>query len=447
MFATSRRTSSHAKQDEVRDGRPRAGRKSGALARAPLYMLDRPAIRLGGEKGGRAAAGAQFKLTVGRPGDAYEQEADRVADQVMRAPGPRVQRSCSCGGSCPKCAAEHAEEAPGLVQTKRAEGAGTGAAPHAEVAHGSSGRPLDAGAREFMESRFGRDFGHVRVHTDGAAEESARALDARAFTLGSDVFFAAGEYRPGAEDGRRLIAHELTHVLQQQRGGDGATVHRWALGAAPAPLDWEVVTDPVHLRRLRQAEDIVRGVLTSRRCQNFFASGCRNGNANSLQDSFDAANVYLRPFDDNIFGERTGTNIAFNLRAFRIGRFMMASTLLHEIFHTCDPTAVQNTRELNSENAVEACRLHTPWIDTATPRRGAPGTRVTILGWGFGPVQGPADEVLIGNVTAPVVSWDFTTDSSSRVQIVVEVPAGAGAGGLVVINNRVASNNVPFTVL
>jgi hypothetical protein len=153
------------------------------------------------------------------------------------------------------------------------------------------------------------------------------------------------------------------------------------------------------------------------------------------------------PVDDNVFGarQRPGADIAFNLRAFRIGRFMMASTLLHEMFHTCDPTVDQNTRELNSENAVEACRLHTPWIDEVTPRRAASGTQVTIRGWGFGPIRNAVDEVRLGGIAATIVSWGFMTDTSSRVEIVIEVPAGAGAGGIVVINNGVASNTAVFT--
>ncbi len=79
----------------------------------------------------------------------------------------------------------------------------------------STGQPLDAGTRAFMEPRFGQDFHQVRVHTDSRAEESAQALDALAYTVGRDVVFNAGQYAPGAAAGRRLIAHELAHVVQQ----------------------------------------------------------------------------------------------------------------------------------------------------------------------------------------------------------------------------------------
>jgi hypothetical protein len=80
---------------------------------------------------------------------------------------------------------------------------------------GSTSQPLDASTRDFMESRFGHDFSHVRVHTDEKAVESARALKALAYTVGHDVVFGKGQYSPHASEGRRLVAHELTHVLQQ----------------------------------------------------------------------------------------------------------------------------------------------------------------------------------------------------------------------------------------
>ncbi len=82
----------------------------------------------------------------------------------------------------------------------------------------SSGQPLDTATRAMMEPRFGHDFSQVRVHTDGPAAESAEALNARAYTVGQDLVFGPGEYAPGSSDGQRLLAHELTHVVQQSAG-------------------------------------------------------------------------------------------------------------------------------------------------------------------------------------------------------------------------------------
>ncbi|WP_328609083.1 DUF4157 domain-containing protein [Amycolatopsis sp. NBC_00345] len=84
------------------------------------------------------------------------------------------------------------------------------------------GRPLEPEVRQFMEGRFGQDFSRVRVHTDRPAAESAAALGAKAYTVGEGVVFGAGEYRPGTGDGRRSLAHELAHVVQQRRGGPPA---------------------------------------------------------------------------------------------------------------------------------------------------------------------------------------------------------------------------------
>jgi hypothetical protein len=83
------------------------------------------------------------------------------------------------------------------------------------------GQPLPDAARSFMEPRFGHDFGAVRIHADRAAGELAGQLQARAFTTGHDVFFAPGEFQPGAAGGQRLLAHELAHVVQQSQGAPG----------------------------------------------------------------------------------------------------------------------------------------------------------------------------------------------------------------------------------
>ena len=89
----------------------------------------------------------------------------------------------------------------------------------------SSGRPLEAGPRAVMEERLGHDFSDVRVHTGAQADESARSINALAFTVGSDIVFGSGHYTPDTLDGQRVLAHELTHVVQQKAGPvDGTPV-------------------------------------------------------------------------------------------------------------------------------------------------------------------------------------------------------------------------------
>ena len=168
----------------------------------------------------------QSKLTVGAAGDQYEQEADRVAEQVMRMSDPaiRLQRQCACGGAggtCDQCASR-----PTLVQRHAnafKNPASTVAPQIVSEVLGSSGRPLDASTRAFMEERFGRDFGQVRIHSDERAGESAGAVNAFAYTVGQNVIFGAGQYAPQTNAGRRLLAHELTHVVQQTPAASPST--------------------------------------------------------------------------------------------------------------------------------------------------------------------------------------------------------------------------------
>lgn len=148
-----------------------------------------------------------------RPGPCL-QTAGNMAVQALLAPRTgerRVQKKCkacaSGGPPCAKCGGEHhreSVEAPPRLAT--------------------SGQALSAAMRSYFEPRFGADLGRVRVHTDESAERSAARMGARAFTLGEDIAFAEGEYRPEAPEGRFLVAHELAHALQQ--GGESSRVRQ-----------------------------------------------------------------------------------------------------------------------------------------------------------------------------------------------------------------------------
>lgn len=170
----------------------------------------------------------QTRLTVSEPGDRYEQEADRVADRVMSMGEPEVSRSAAEPGVnvsrvCAQCDERigrqtSEEDEDTNVQTKEA-GDHTpelSADAHRQIiALRGGGSPLPDSARAFFEPRFDCDFSDVRVHTDGRAAELARGMNALAFTIERDVAFAAGQYAPDSVEGRKLLAHELTHVVQQ----------------------------------------------------------------------------------------------------------------------------------------------------------------------------------------------------------------------------------------
>ncbi|MGH7496701.1 MAG: DUF4157 domain-containing protein [bacterium] len=159
-------------------------------------------------------SGLQTKLKVNEPGDIYEQEADRVADQVLATP------------------AHHAVSgAPPRIQRFAGQPTGQMDAAPASVdqALASPGRPLEPALRQDMEQRFGYDFSRVRVHSGTDAEQSAQDVNAHAYTVGHDIVFGAGRFAPQTHQGRRLLAHELTHFVQQ-------TGHRDAAGLNPVPV-------------------------------------------------------------------------------------------------------------------------------------------------------------------------------------------------------------------
>ncbi len=144
--------------------------------------------------------GLQRKLSIGASNDPLELEADRVADRVMAAPANSAVSS-----------------APLRIQRYSGQASeGVGIAPaNVDRVLASSGRPFEPALRQDMEQRFGHDFSQVRVHTGGAAEQSARDVSANAYTVGHNIVFGANQFAPGSQEGKRLIAHELTHVVQQ----------------------------------------------------------------------------------------------------------------------------------------------------------------------------------------------------------------------------------------
>lgn len=146
----------------------------------------------------------QRALAVGASNDQLELEAERVADQVLARPAH------SAVSSAPPRIQRHARQAP----------VGSDTAPASvDRALASSGRPLEPELRQDMEQRFGRDFSQVRVHSGSSAAHSAREVNANAYTVGNSIVFGAGRFAPAEPEGRRLIAHELTHVVQQQGTG------------------------------------------------------------------------------------------------------------------------------------------------------------------------------------------------------------------------------------
>ena len=200
-----------------------------------------------------AGAGSFFqpKLSINEPGDGYEQEADAVADQVMRLPGEKtdlffkpvvhtLQRKCA---HCEEEEEHHLQRSESGSAPSEAEAAlenYVGSLP------GAAGQPMPKKTEAFFGSRMNADFSDVRIHTGTAAAASAQSINALAYTSGKNIVFNHNQYAPETDKGKRLLAHELTHVIQQgnqhqiQRTTNGSNTprtptncHNWAIPLPP----------------------------------------------------------------------------------------------------------------------------------------------------------------------------------------------------------------------
>lgn len=148
----------------------------------------------------------QPKLLVGPANDKYEQEADQVSQQIMRRPGSAEAIPGRTVFSLQRVAGDAGFEAGSEVESRIA-------------AQRGGGQPLPQNVRRQVEPRLGADFSGVRIHTDPEADVLNQSLKARAFTTGEDIFFRRGGYNPASAAGQELLAHELTHVVQQTQNG------------------------------------------------------------------------------------------------------------------------------------------------------------------------------------------------------------------------------------
>lgn len=259
----------------------------------------------------------------------------------------------------------------------------------------SQGQPLDTPTRAFMEPRFGHDFGKVRVHTDAHAAESARSVNAYAYTVGQDVVFGTGQYAPGTSEGRRVLAHELTHVVQQgtntfrdrieisppddvhERDARQAAEHingrtsgtmmptrypahislqRWAYGTgAPPHADYVVVPD-ADKKRMEAAMDIASKVVNNPkdypRCPRFFKDNCPGGKDDTLTQVFNDALLWKDTDPDpTLLGSSVNPHhIAYTKISYGVGRWAVAASMFHELIHNCGVASHEV-----GDNAKDAC--------------------------------------------------------------------------------------------
>jgi hypothetical protein len=317
----------------------RSARRSAAPARPdhfPSSILSR------GFGNRRSAAMVQAKLEVGAANDPLEKQADRVAERVVRGAGPAETVIPVAAGVSRKC--DGCMDEDRLLQRK----AGGGAAPASGVNAVSAmprlggGQTMPKASRQFFEPRFGgADFGGVRLHTGPQAAALAAGVNAKAFTLGRDIVFAEGQYRPGSADGDRLLAHELTHVLQQAAQPGRGVIQRTP--GVDADDSWrELITtellpgDPARDAEAAEAMERMRRT----------ASGA------------DLVNTLWRMFCGS--GEcRSNITVSF-----------VASLPSHA-------TEASGFFEPNARNQLN----YTVWIESRRPRRSGPGVRSGGIDW------------------------------------------------------------------
>jgi len=202
----------------IRHPAPPQAARAAAMARRPGRQTPHALAR---------TTALQAKLHVGDPADVLEQEADREADRVM-APAPSAGAFASSSDAPVRRAREPTADA---------------STEHAIAGLSGRGQALPPSLRSFMETRFEADFSAVRVHDDAQAHGLARSLGARAFTVGRDVVFGAGQYATDTDSGRRLLAHELTHVVQQAAGVKQVQCANDERAAIPAAERREIQVD------------------------------------------------------------------------------------------------------------------------------------------------------------------------------------------------------------
>jgi hypothetical protein len=242
----------------------------------------------------RKKRGLQRKLAIGASNDPLELEADRVADQVMTAPGHSA-----------------ASRAPLQIQRHAGQVAeGADAAPASvDRALAGSGRPLEPALRIDMEQRFGHDFSQVRVHSGSAAEQSAKDVNANAYTVGHNVVFGSGRFAPGTHKGRRLLAHELAHVVQQSSNGKPGIIQRDEAGGGSTEFKDTVTV----MSRPTSGPVVISGTVT--RTETAPASGSQPKqqiHTGEMRVSFDPSDCSVTiPFGYNFVqaAQATGTGI------------------------------------------------------------------------------------------------------------------------------------------
>jgi hypothetical protein len=410
-----------------------------------------PAVALRSAAAREQAGGG---LTIGGARDPAEKAADRAADRVMRLarPEPVVKRECSACAEDGEERQVRAKSAPGSAPVAPGAAAAPASAGQSKAIGAlGGGRPLASAERAFFEPRFGADLSPVRVHDGAVADRASKAIDARAFSLGNDIAFAHGEYSPGTDDGRRLMAHELAHVMQNGSEARGKIGRKPAIQKAdhPTQAEFKAVPDKDE-PRLMAALAIIEQVSKNAKCKAFFKSNCSGGKKDELQQAIDNSKIYKRVVSGLRFGGMVSRDkttdprdIAYTPYVFRVGRWQLAASLLHEMFHTCIIGKIAD-EEAVDEKGIQECGFFTPWIHRVNPPSGRVGEEINVKAHRVGSGPDATHKLLLGRMS--ITAFTLWKHAGAGLNVNFKVPAGATSGDLFFENNGIKSNAVKFTV-
>ena len=237
----------------------------------------------------------QARLTVGSANDPLEHEADAVADRVMRMPEQSfVQRKCA---SCEEEDKVQRKSSTSFIQKTGIQGGtvASDAVSNKINASKGGGSGMDSHTQSFMQNRFGADFSDVKIHTGGDAIQMNRDLNAKAFTVGNDIYFNEGRYSPNSDSGKHLLAHELTHTVQQG-------------GSVDLPIQ-RAIGDGHDLSSPRFHNDAVLEEIYDGNSQ--LAMGSTGDAVTKIQHALQDLGVFLRNFGiDGIFENETRRGVS-----------------------------------------------------------------------------------------------------------------------------------------
>lgn len=395
-------------------------------------------------------------LQIGGAMDPAEKAADTMAAQVLGGGlASPVSAAPSPGAVHRKCAECEAED--GADKVKRTT---TGAGPIAPgkssvtasasatqaITSMGSGRAMNKTEKSYFEPRFGRDFSQVRIHDGPAADKAARGIDAEAFTHGNDIAFAKGAKTKG------VMAHELAHVTQKDTG-----LRRMKIATANHPTDKEFKKPPrKHHARLKAADKILDRVTKDTACKTYFKDNCKlNGGdlTKAARDAYEKSTIYFLKGNKDDFGQATPRTVAadkqevaYSASTHKIGRWMLASTFMHELFHTCILGKITDEEKV-AELSAEACKLYTPWVEQVDPKSAKRGEIVELSTAFAGPQQDKNHKLFLNGQKITASGW--SVDAGSGVGIITfVVPAKAKIGRAegYVTNHGVKSNKFKLRI-